>query len=269
MYYVGNFAECWLANGGPSLMKGEKPWAERKDALVSAMKACNLGIPTFFTLQEVFVNQLNDIKYGLNGDEYSYPWTHFGTGRDDGANTGEFSPIIYNAEDWNLQSGTQKWLSLTPDIPSAHPSTTYKRIVTICTFIHKQTGAGINVLNTHYDHKSNEARNYGSDLIVKYVDELGNGYPTVVAGDINSKRTGSSYMILATALDDTSNIASTKINENMCTVSGFSGAEGDTIDFIFASRGNILASKHEIMENLMDDGFRFSDHRPVIADITI
>ncbi|KAG7665705.1 uncharacterized protein J8A68_000725 [[Candida] subhashii] len=250
-------------------IQGEKPWTERKDTLLRAMSKSKSEIPTFITLQEVLVKQLNDIKYGLNGNENSYPWTHFGTGRDDGANGGEFSPIIYNAEDWKLQSGTQKWLSLTPDIPSAHPTTTYKRIVTMCTFTHKQTGAGINVVNTHYDHISNEARNYGSELIVKYVSEFVNNYPTVVTGDLNSARTGSSYKILANAFADTYNIASVKVNENLPTFSGFSGKEGDTIDFIFASRGIIGASKHEVVDNLMDNGLRFSDHRPVVADFSI
>ncbi|KAG7664521.1 uncharacterized protein J8A68_001947 [[Candida] subhashii] len=256
----------------PKVVTDEKPWGQRRDACIASIQSrcADAETPTIVTLQEVLVNQLNDIKYGLNGNVYSRPWAHFGTGRNDGAFGGEFSPVLYNTEIWDLVNGTQRWISYTPDEPTYFPNTEHKRVITLCTFTHKKTGVGINVINTHFDHKSSASRNYGAGLILRYTMEFGNNYPTVVGGDLNSEMTDPAYLLLAGALDSAAEVASRSYNKQLSTASGFSPKKrGTTIDFIFATRGNIVTNQYKVLQNAMDDIYRFSDHRPIIADFTI
>lgn len=248
----------------------EKRWDERKDALVETIKANIFDKPTIITLQEVLANQLKDIEFGLNGHGDSYPWTHFGVGRDDGKNSGEFAPIIYNSAQWNLEYSVQKWISKTPDVPSKYTGAQQKRIITIAVFSHKKTGVGINVINTHFDHRSEDSRDYGADLIIEYANRLLNGYPTMITGDFNSEPGLSVYEKLATQFIDTEEVAETTVNEELVTAPGFDPAKaGNTLDYVFTTNENVRVKKYEIVDTLMNNMFRFSDHRPIVVDFAI
>lgn len=82
-----------------NMMKGEEPWSKRKVGVIGLINKHSQSIPTLVGLQEVKQNQLNDILQGLGK-----PWTFFGVGRDDGKSKGEFAPILYKTDEWDLVS---------------------------------------------------------------------------------------------------------------------------------------------------------------------
>jgi hypothetical protein len=75
---------------------------------LSAIAAnATLSATTVFGLQEALDNQLNDLLDGLGSE-----WTHIGVARDDGAKSGEYSPILYRSDVLDVVYSETKWLSV-------------------------------------------------------------------------------------------------------------------------------------------------------------
>ena len=64
--------------------------------------------------QEVLHNQLQDLKE-LLGEGYD----HVGVGRDDGKEKGEYSPIFWDKELFEVVRWKSVWLSPTPEVPGS------------------------------------------------------------------------------------------------------------------------------------------------------
>jgi len=90
----------------------ENPWAERRSRIVDALLATGqLDIVGF---QEVLHNQLLDLS-ALLGPGYGL----VGVGRDDGKERGEYAPIFWNKDKFELVRWKTIWLSPTPDQPGS------------------------------------------------------------------------------------------------------------------------------------------------------
>lgn len=247
----------------------EQPWEERKGGVIQALQSRDENAPTLVGLQELKHNQLVDVLQGLNGNSGSHPWTHFGVGRDDGKEKGEYAAILYNSDEWNLLNGTYKWLSETPDTPSIAWGAATIRIVTMTTLQHKQSGKTVNYFNTHFDQKSEEARQNSANLIVGWIKQIPNNFPTFLSGDFNSISTDVSYQTLKQSLVDANTVAYEHVNGDLPTYSGFEKNDNQSIiDFIWSplntnqQNSNTYALKYEVLDNTYN-GSRFSDHRPV------
>lgn len=252
----------------------EKSWDERKVGQINTLKNESSQIPTVIGLQEILKNQLDDILAGLNNYQAG-PWTHFGVGRDDGVEKGEYAAVVYSSDDWELVNGTYKWLSETPDVPSKSWGAANIRIVTITELRSKKTGKHINFLNTHYDYKSQEAREKSSEIIGQYIQQIPNQYPTYLTGDFNSIDTDLSYTTLVKYMSDTRLSSFTKYTQRP-TFTGFEPEDHHSvIDFIWSplSTNTENASTNAITYNVIDtvtpEGFRFSDHRPVVVTFSV
>lgn len=247
----------------------EQPWSERKGGVIQALQSRDEVSPTLVGLQELKHNQLVDVLQGLNGNNNSSPWTHFGVGRDDGVEKGEYAAILYNTDEWKLLNGTYKWLSETPDTPSIAWDAATIRIVTMTTMQHKQSGKVVNYFNTHFDQKSEEARQKSADLIAGWILQIPNDYPTFLSGDFNSISSDVAYQTLQKSMKDSNTVAYEHINGNLPTYSGFEKSDNQSIiDFIWSpldtnqENSNTYALEYEVLDN-MYNGSRFSDHRPV------
>ena len=182
---------------------------------------------SFICLQEVLHSQLTDILNGLNqqfpakpvaepSDVVSEPvWSHIGVGRDDGKQAGEYSPIIFPRQLFDVLHHETVWLSSTPDRPSKDWGAACIRIVNVGVFEQKQTQRRVMVCNTHLDHRSAMARENGVKLILKTICRVceewsqggkevsdvnsgaSNYLPVILAGDFNAFDTDKAYLTMA------------------------------------------------------------------------
>ncbi|HZH72536.1 MAG TPA: endonuclease/exonuclease/phosphatase family protein, partial [Mariniphaga sp.] len=70
-------------------------------------------MPDIVGMQEVRHNQVLDLMKIMPG--YSY----VGSGRDDGKQGGEYTPVFYREDIFNLLEDSQFWLSETPEAPGS------------------------------------------------------------------------------------------------------------------------------------------------------
>lgn len=157
---------------------GDNQWKNRKDELA---KFINQQSPDFLGIQEGLQHQVEELAEKCT----SYNWV--GVARDNGDNQGEFVPIFYNKNKFNLlQTGTF-WLSETPNIIGTKGwDAALPRVATWATFEEKLTGKQLLIVNTHFDHKGSWARQKSAQLILKKINELKtNNELTILLGDFN------------------------------------------------------------------------------------
>lgn len=219
--------------------------------------------PDLIGLQEAQHHQLNGIL------EENSKFASIGVGRDDGKTEGEYSAILYRTARFApLESGTF-WLSDTPEIIAS--KTWGNNITRICTWSRFNiTGTGENfyLLNTHFDHQSQEAREKSSRLILERI--VDRAYPedsVIVTGDFNADESNPAITTLTKALADTFRSANPDATD-VGTFHGFTDeVRADKIDYIFAS-GDFTTSKSTI-HRPRPDGLYLTDHEPVSAVLNL
>ncbi|CAG8129486.1 unnamed protein product [Penicillium olsonii] len=274
-----------------SPFQGERPWSERKQLLLNELhyetRHCQ---ETFVCLQEVLHNQLGDILAGLN--EETKPeapgWEYIGVGRDDGHESGEYSPIFYRAAVWELVHWETVWLSRTPETPSKSWDAASIRIVTIGVFTHRQTQNTILVMNTHLDDQGSRSRLEAARIILEKIsDYRGRTYDqngvtraisgTFLAGDFNSEENQEAYQELTVSLLDAyKEVPSSKRYGNHITWTGF-GYENEAasrIDHVLVDptinlNRRLTVHGYSVLGNKFDDGVYCSDHRAVVVDLLL
>lgn len=165
-----------------SPVPGETPWATRRPRLTAQLRFAAAGATstgagadasagahpsTFLCLQEALAHQVRDVLADLGPG-----WAHIGVGRDDGAEAGEFSPVLYHAAVWACERQRTYWLSPTPGTPGSRGwDAVLPRVVTVGRFAHRGCGARVVVLSTHFDHRGVVAREESARLILRLADE--------------------------------------------------------------------------------------------------
>jgi endonuclease/exonuclease/phosphatase family metal-dependent hydrolase len=264
-------------------VRGERPWSIRCPLLCAELVYHSLNpAESFICLQEVLYNQLEDIHRALNDAATARPsWSYIGVGRDDGKRAGEYSPIFYRPATWKLEESKTVWLSETPDRPSRGWDAACNRLVTIGVFRHYETQEKVVVMSTHFDHVGVKSRANSAKLILELVDKYQASADSskrvlvLLAGDFNSPPDDVAYQIMTAPGSNMADI-STLIPEekrygNRMTCTSFGGqAAPSIIDFIFWNKNDVcLLHTYTVLENKFDDGIYLSDHRAVIADLTL
>jgi endonuclease/exonuclease/phosphatase family metal-dependent hydrolase len=258
----------------------EQPWSVRGplviDQVSATATAANGAVP-IIGMQEVLHEQLVDIAAGLGSG-----WAYIGTGRDDGAEMGEYCPIFYQPGLVTLLNTTQKWLSPTPDVPSYWPGAGSRRYVLVAVFEDKKTGRRFIAANTHLDNASSEARSEGVRIALSVIRDVqtqwGPDLPVTLSGDFNSQPGDDAYA--AMVADGYLGEVYTLAGEGMRfgpyeTYTGFVPDEipdvSQRIDFIWvgpntAATWDVL--RYEVADNVVG-GVYISDHRSVFGDIVL
>jgi len=242
-------------------------WKYRKDTVAQFIKEQGLDI---VGMQEVLHNQLTDLKERL--PEY----TEVGVGREDGATKGEYTPIFFKKDKFEVLDSNTFWLSQYPDSAGfigwdgACP-----RIATWVKLKYKKTGKVFMAINTHFDHVGGEARNKGALLIIDRIKELPGNEPAVLTGDFNVNNKSDAYNTLTKntfVLKDAFQIADKKSGVDY-TYHSFGRREKsqrEMIDFIFVTPQIKVNSVLIPEEPTRGTGVTFlSDHNPQIAEIEL
>ena len=271
-----------------SPFRGEELWAVRKSLIVNELRFHTTHHPqVFICLQEVLYEQLQDILLGLkgNGEE----WAYIGVGRDDGAEAGEYSPILYRPSTWAVLLSKNMWLSETPDRPSKGWDAASIRILTIGTFQHRQSRKRIIAMNTHLDDQGSQSRLESARIIANQVATISPykaNLPVFLAGDLNSEPHMEAYQYLSghSPMSDIQNLVPLSDRYgHKDTFTGFQGSPTTRIDFLFikmdseASGGTKkthnsaqwIVKGYGVLENRFDNGIYYSDHRAVVGDLLL
>ena len=230
--------------------------------------------PDIIGMQEVLHHQVLDLLNILSGYDY------VGTGRNDGKQGGEFTPVFYKKDKFKLLENSQFWLSETPEVVgSIGWDAAITRIVTWAKFEHISTGKEFYFFNTHFDHRGIQAREMSAKLLSEKIDEIAGNAAIIVTGDFNIRK---NHSILGSSLYD--NLINTlKINNSLtsallasdtpvdtggATSTGFSeswtvGEIGDAIDYIFINE-HFKVKLYRVDRIIKDDVF-ISDHWPVVS----
>jgi endonuclease/exonuclease/phosphatase family metal-dependent hydrolase len=237
---------------------GNNQWELRKAAVADFLK---YESPDFVGMQEALIGQIEYLDAALPDHEW------IGVGRDDGKEAGEFSPLFYNARQWELQSESTFWLSQTPDVPSKSWDAALPRICTYGVFRHKSTGETLYVFNTHYDHVGQQARKEASRIIVEKIKEVSNFENTILTGDFNAEADTEVITNITDApLIDAYESTPTRYGP-IGTFTGFNMTMNPNrrIDYIFHSE-DLSADNYKVESTVIDQRY-LSDHFPVVVTL--
>ncbi len=243
---------------------GLNSWDNRKEFVVSFLSD---ELPDVIGFQEVLVHQLRYL-----GDQLE-DYTYVGSGRDDGIESGEFVPIFYKKNKYELLSTSQFWLSDTPEIPGSKCwGAPLPRIVTWAKLRDKSNGYIFFVFNAHLSHVSEYARNESAVLILKKIHSLAGDAPVVLTGDFNATAEEKMYHTLVGHWQDKLPLWDARTQSKNPPSGGaqtFNGFSEETvpigIDFIFMN-GYFNAINFTTHALKQEDMF-ISDHYPIQAEL--
>lgn len=231
--------------------------AERNERVLTMVRNY---FPDTVGFQEVDPVWLAVLRDGLK-DQYAY----VGEGRN-GGNSGEYNPIFYKKELFNLIDSGTKWLSATPDVVSKYSESSLNRIYTYALLERKSDGKKIMVVNTHFDHTSAEARELQAKVLVDYLKKVSD-YPVVLTGDFNCASNSTAYAtIIKGGVTNSYEVADKKEN-NAATFTNY-GTSNKIIDFVFVSPTDVAVTFYKVCNEKINNDFP-SDHHPVLIKYAI
>jgi len=239
---------------------GEHAWPNRKGMVASVVR---FHAADLIGMQEVLRSQIDDLTVLLP----NYSW--YGVGRNDGKNSGEFSPIFYRRDRFQLLDSGEFWLSQNPDqIGSKSWDAALPRIATWVKFRDRESKQEFIHLNTHFDHRGEVARARSAELILDRLKTLSGNMPVVVTGDFNVPPESEAYATMTSMLVDSKLESVSEPHGPEGTFGGFTvkvGDTGDRIDYVFVAEGTKVLRYAALSDQW--DGRYPSDHLPVLAEI--
>lgn len=237
-------------NAGDSL----DAWPNRRANVVAFLQYYH---PEIIGLQEALHHQVNYIDDSL--DQYAF----VGVGRDDGSLKGEFSPIFYDSSQLSLINSSTFWLSETPEEVSVGWDAALPRICTWAIFEDKSAGRQLLVLNTHFDHIGEKARQEAAILILQRIQQLirDESMPVILMGDLNALPESRAVGHIQSTLTDTYLFANHHGPDGTFNGFGFPTRNVPRIDYVFTR--NLQVVEHAHLLPFTNDYRQLSDHWPV------
>ncbi len=233
-------------------------WLDRDADVIATVRKY---MPDIFGIQEAHIGWMGIFRESM--DEYDF----VGVGRDDGKDEGEFSPVFYKKDKFTLVDKGWFWISETPDVPSRSWNTACTRIASWAKLTENESGKTFVAMNTHLDHRSEEARKNGVRLINEFAAKL--DCPVVITGDFNISEGTDCYvdMVEGGIFRDSKFVA--EETENYPTFHPYfhHNEPEDVIDFIFISDG-FTAKSYRVIKDKPNGAFP-SDHCPIMSEISI
>ena len=244
-------------------------WSVRRDRVADYIKKNRVEV---VGMQEVLHAQLEDLLARL--PEYDY----VGVGRTDGATKGEYSPVFFLKEKFEVLEKGNFWLSETPEVPgSVGWDAALERIASYAKLKDKATGKIFMAVNTHFDHVGVKARRESAKLIMKKIQEIVGTRPAVVTGDFNVTEDDEAYATMTSSQIVNGKSSNCKFNDAYHMTPNHTGTtytwhqfcqipplKRSKIDFIFITPS--IRVNHSHIEVPNPDAL-LSDHNPHWADL--
>ena len=245
---------------------GSNQWKFRKDLAANLVRFYDMDM---FGAQEVLHHQLTDLLDRL--PEYAY----VGVGREDGKTKGEYAPIFYKKDRFNVLKIGNFWLAEDMNaVGKKGWDAACERVATWAIFQDKESGKKFFFLNTHLDHMGEVARHEGASLVLEQAKKLSEGLPVVVTGDFNAAPEDDPIQVLTNTADarhltHTRTVAPIKYGPEW-TFHDYGRIPNDKrewIDYIFV-KGNISVLSHGVLAETLDNLYP-SDHCPIVSKLVI
>lgn len=237
-----------------SAKDGDFIWDNRKEAAVAMVLDQR---PAAFGVQEALDYQLEYLQENCPG--YAY----VGVGREDGEHQGEHMAVFYDTEKIELEDWGTYWLSETPDEPSYGWDAACKRTATWTLLEEKKSGRHFYFVNTHLDHRGEQARRNGLALVVERIGGMNpEGYPMILLGDFNVYADDPCLNDLRGIMLDAWEQA--KVVDDGPTYHGYGKDGGSHIDYIFYKGFPSCCSMQRVTQPYLGVEY-VSDHYPVTA----
>ncbi len=251
---------------------GENVWKNRDRFVAETIKNFD---PDLLGGQEVLKFQADFLKQHL--PDYGF----HGVGRDNGQEKGEYVPIFYRKERFDLIEAGHFWLSENPEEPgSVSWDSSLTRMVSWVALDDLKDGKDTIIVfaNTHFDHRGKEARHESAKLIRKMRDQFEEDLPVILTGDFNTTEDTNAYKALTKApsnshyiysdLIDSYRVIHPQRSDFEASFSGFKRrTKGSRIDFVFHSKQ--FETINASIDYTQEAGRNPSDHYPVTAILKI
>jgi endonuclease/exonuclease/phosphatase family metal-dependent hydrolase len=238
---------------------GENEWSARRDMLFEVIRDAK---PDLLGLQEALDFQIDEILAAVSG------YAVVGVGRDDGAEKGEYSAILFRTERFHVAEAGTFWFSDTPAVPGSKSwGNQITRISSWARFVDRD-GRGFYHFNLHLDHQSQPSRERSTVLLRGRIDTRAVPDPVIVTGDFNVGETNPALATLTSGAGapfvDTFRVLYPDVKD-VGTFSNFKfDFHGtDKIDYVLVQPGTEVMAA-EIVRFSRNNRYP-SDHFPVTA----
>lgn len=237
-------------------------WKYRKD---NAAQMVAYYEPDIVGMQEVLKNQLDDLKARL--PEY----TQLGVGRADGKEKGEYCPLFYKTDRFDLVDYGNFGMSETPDsIGIKGWDAACERITTWAILKDKASGKQIAAFNTHFDHVGQVARRESATLILAKMKQIAEKLPVVLTGDFNGELDSDPIRLLTEGGMINTYTEAPVVYGPSWTFHAFGNLvleDRTLIDYVLI-KGAVEVEKCRVIGDKPDNGY-LSDHAPVMASLKL
>jgi endonuclease/exonuclease/phosphatase family metal-dependent hydrolase len=243
---------------------GINAWPNRSASVAHLIRS--VYDPDLIGMQEALHHQIDELDERLS----AYSWV--GVGRTDGNLGGEFSPIFYKRDKFELLQTNTFWLSETPEIPGSKSwDAAITRIVSWAKFRDKESEKEFYLFNTHFDHIGVESRKESARLILYAMGDIAGNAPVVLTGDLNVTEESEVYDLFQSEdrIYDARYISESVHSGPTASFNNWRELTepGSRIDYIFVSDGTRVLC-HRLADDRYEDRFP-SDHLPVISDVVL
>ena len=174
----------------------------------------------------------------------------------------EGTPIYWNPKKLEKLDCGHFWLSETPEKESLGWDAQCKRIACWVLFECREDKKKFVVVNTHLDHRGEEARIRGINLVCDFIREKFQDIPLVLTGDFNALPDSATIKAADELLCDARRDFG--ISEFEPTYHGYADRK-DVIDYIYIS-GNMKCADFKMIKT-QKDGTILSDHYGILAEL--
>lgn len=244
---------------------GEDRWPLRRDLVLKTIRETE---PDLIGMQEVLAFQGRFVRDGLPAYDFH------GVGRDDGKEAGEFSPVMWRKDRFELLDSGHFWLSENPEVAGSvsWDSSLTRMVSWVALRDRRADGREFVFANTHFDHRGRQARLESAKLIQRRAAEVPYGMPIILTGDFNTTEDDQPYAVLVKGAGEPGGVrfidsyraVHPQRASGEVTFNGWKPVvEGSRIDWVLFTAG--FAAK-EANINRTGEGDRLpSDHYPVDA----
>ncbi len=240
-------------------------WEARRDRVAQEIAKGDI-----VGLQEVLKRQLHDIQSRAPGLQW------YGVGREDGKEAGEYSPIGFRADRFELLASGTFWLSPTPDAVGSRGWDAALPRIASWVRLKDKSGTGPSgkgnwlILNTHFDHIGSQARTESAKLLLQQAKELKQDCHLVIMGDLNATEEAPPVQTLSAAKEELRNAREASLSPPQGpqgTWNGFQAIMDRRIDHIFVGP-TVQVQKYEVLDPRTAANRFASDHLPVAVNLT-